>query len=391
MQKKYSIIDILFFILLIVFGLICLYEFIRFIIPLYSFIRAIFVFVILSWVYYAYKNKLKFSDASKINFKTISSIKKKRVLSARDENKVFNNENTEKKNYKLYLQTIFNFIMKNKDRIFYSSFVVMSIIILLSMIFDTWKIFWVALALFYITYIVLKTFGLELQLQVEKSESSSINMFKIFVVSLAFFYIVMKLIFDSFSVAQEERLLLYLVFLLTYIAAWFFMFFRYTFSFSWLLRPYNILSAWLVSFLVILLVVNNGIWEILKEKVIPEEKQEVTKTEEEISIPGIISNEANLWNNSEIEYEQVLVSDIYNIEAGISVWSLGQGVSDLQIILGNLQYFTWEVSWSFDDETKDALTDALITECDWPESTRGIFGPQAKECIDSLEITIPKK
>jgi hypothetical protein len=29
----------------------------------------------------------------------------------------------------------------------------------------------------------------------------------------------MKLIFDSFSVAQEERLLLYLVFLLTYIAA----------------------------------------------------------------------------------------------------------------------------------------------------------------------------
>jgi hypothetical protein len=113
---------------------------------------------------------------------------------------------------------------------------------------------------------------------------------------------------------------------------------------------------------------------------------------EQMDLPGIISDEAIIRQEGDtVEYEQVLVSSNYDIETGLALGSLGQGVSDLQTVLGNLQYFIGEVSGNFNEDTRQALTDALISECEWPESTRGIFGPQAKECIDNLEISIPKK
>ena len=64
-------------------------------------------------------------------------------------------------------------------------------------------------------------------------------------------------------------------------------------------------------------------------------------------------------------------------------------MTQLQYVLQILGYFTAEASGNFDEETRLALVEALKTECDWPDSTQGIFGPQAKECIDNLEITLP--
>lgn len=147
------------------------------------------------------------------------------------------------------------------------------------------------------------------------------------------------------------------------------------------------LSALLVFSLVWLLAYNNGLGDIIKEKIQTKPiKQEIT---EEIHLPWIISDEVQIVE--EIEYENNFVFNVYDIEGWLSLWSTGESVSDLQRVLGNLQYFIGEVSGNFDEDTRLALVDTLRWECDWPESTSWIFGPQAKECIDNLEISIIKQ
>lgn len=108
-----------------------------------------------------------------------------------------------------------------------------------------------------------------------------------------------------------------------------------------------------------------------------------------VILPQVVpsDNISDVVLDQEIQYETVLVGEQYNIETGIQLWSVGQSVELLQTVLWNLQYFLWEVNGEFGEDTRDALTVALQSECNWPETTRWIFGPQAKECIDSLEIS----
>jgi len=65
-------------------------------------------------------------------------------------------------------------------------------------------------------------------------------------------------------------------------------------------------------------------------------------------------------------------------------------VTNLKQVLASLEYYDGEINNLFDESLRTSLRSALIGECDWPESTTGIFGPQAKECIDNLEILIPQ-
>jgi len=109
-------------------------------------------------------------------------------------------------------------------------------------------------------------------------------------------------------------------------------------------------------------------------------------------VPWVISDEAYLdrLNNPESFVETVFVYELYTLSPGIQLWSITDGVTDLQEVLQVLEYYDWEVTGSFDENTQNALINTLRTECEWPESTRGIFGPQAKECIDNLEIPSPE-
>jgi len=105
-------------------------------------------------------------------------------------------------------------------------------------------------------------------------------------------------------------------------------------------------------------------------------------------IPGIISDEAYLEriNNPESFIQYTQVSELYDISPGIQLGSITDDVSELQEVLSVLEYFEGDISGNFEEDTQEALINTLKTECEWPESTRGIFWPQAKECIDNLEI-----
>ncbi|MCD5380627.1 hypothetical protein LR004_01760, partial [Candidatus Gracilibacteria bacterium] len=45
----------------------------------------------------------------------------------------------------------------------------------------------------------------------------------------------------------------------------------------------------------------------------------------------------------------------------------------------------------YDEQTKISLTNLLKTECDWPETTKGILGNRAMQCLYTLEIEIEKE
>jgi hypothetical protein len=373
MLKNYSKIDLTFLVFLFLFSLLGIYELIKLITPHYTFFRAVIVFFIVSWVYFWYKNWYKTPKLWN-TFKLITHWGEKLRSFSRQY----------KNTWEIFV-SVFEFIVKKKDYIVYISFIILTAIVLIWILFDISALFAWALGLFFIVYILMKLLGFTLTTKIQKSEIRDMNSMRLFLVSFAVFFIVMKLICDSFSLPEGERTGLYILFSFIYIIGWFLTFFRYNFSFTWLLRPYNVLSVVLVCFLVALLWYNNGLWEVLKEKFVP-----THIVQEDMNLPWIISDEVQIWDKQEIQYKQTLVSSVYNIEDWLSLWSSWESVVELQKVLGNLQYFIWEVSGSFDEETRVALRDTLIWECDWPESTSWIFGPQAKQCIDSLKISVPK-
>jgi hypothetical protein len=377
MFKKYSIIDVTFFIFTWIFVLLGIYELIMFIIPRYSFTRASALFIVSTLLYVWYKSNF---NAEKI----------KNIFQKKSPKKIELLENIDSKQFDLKAKI--DFIRKNRDYIAYSSFIAMCLIILISMFMDTGEIFKWSLVLFSWVFLILKLIGFKLKTQVRKSNLSSWNTVRFFLMSFALFFIVMKIICDNFDIVESERLVLYIGFSLVYLVGGFIIFFRYTLKFSWLFRPYNILSALLVLSLLWVLGYKNGLWDAIKEKYFPQEIPEEIVIVEDMDLPWIISDEVEISEEEVVaEYEKVLVSSVYDIQDGLTLGSVWQSVSDLQTVLGNLQYFIWEVSGNFDEDTRLALVDTLKWECAWPESTSGIFGPQAKECIDSLEISIIKQ
>ncbi len=109
--------------------------------------------------------------------------------------------------------------------------------------------------------------------------------------------------------------------------------------------------------------------EQIVENKLPE-KQEVLVKEKE---PEYIVSKKTIW-------------EIYEFTTRLEPGSRGEEVSRLQWFLQTKWYFAWEIDWDFDEETRVALRNTLMAECDWPESTQWVLGTQAGACINGLEI-----
>lgn len=88
------------------------------------------------------------------------------------------------------------------------------------------------------------------------------------------------------------------------------------------------------------------------------------------------------------EIQLVQVSELYDIPVGLSVWSSWDGVRLLQEVLELLWYQVEVQDQVFDESMRLTLVEVLQSECAWPDTTQGVFGPQAKACIDGLEIPL---
>lgn len=391
MLKKYSFIDILFFTLCAIFIGISLYELVYFIIPRYTYTRAIISFFVLMWAYVGYNFMMQSSISSQHEGLQSNT---KNDISVLD-----NNRNTPFYIIQICIEKIYSILKKYRDQVVYVSFICIAIGVMLSQIFDITIVFTYGVWLFLVIFIIAKFLWFSSNIHIIKSKIHSFNTLRFFFILFAIFFVVINYASDAFLVPEDDRLKIYIIASLIYCISGVILFFDVSRLSSWFsyfifqrfLRPYSVAMTILIVWLGWYLIMKNNLVSQIWQWV--EQFNQSDKIENQgIILPSIVSNEAVItnWdeNSQDIEYESILVSSRYEIQPGLAVWSEGESVVFLQTVLWNLQYFLWDVDGEFNEETRIALVDALRSECDWPDTTRGIFWPQAKECIDNLEISI---
>ncbi len=106
-------------------------------------------------------------------------------------------------------------------------------------------------------------------------------------------------------------------------------------------------------------------------------------------ISGNITKENTASSLSLQKNFNVQVKDIYTLTPFTKYWSDFFNILQLQRVLNKLGYYSWVADGTFNFETKLAIYNTLVSECNWPKaSTKWVFWPKAKECIDNLYISV---
>ena len=358
-MKKFTLLDIIFLSFAAIFAALSIYEFVRFIIPHYSFLRAIIIFICISFWYYL--------------FKTWGNIE---LLQKWWENNFRKYKNSTNK-----LQHIQS-LVKYKEMIAYWAFIVLFVAIIISMLLDSNILLSWAVWIFFILYFFLKLFGFKLQLNLKKSDLGDVNALRFFLITFALFIVSITLMFNSFGIQWVEEMVWYIILSGIYILSGIILFFSFNGRKKSIFSVYNILSVGLVSILLLILIYQRVLVPYLEQQ----DKKTATMIEETTYIASPLIEEDTASKNI---YETKIIGDIYDITPGLLVGSQGKDVSDLQKVLLSLEYYREDITGQYDENTRVALSSALIQECKW-ETAQWIFGPQAKECIENLEILIPQ-
>ncbi len=383
MLKKYSPIDILFFAFCVVFIALSAYEIVQFLIPLYTYARAMGVFILAFIMYFWYT--IVSRPVAKNQWQESSDLPRKLRNSSDN----------------FMIQSITSLYVYSKNHtqtLVYGAFILVAIVIHLWQIIDITVLTVYMILAFAALYLYAKILWFKLPMRVNKSSLRAYNTLRFFIILYAVFFVVVNYLLDAFLVPETDKMPIYLWASLAYLLSGYVIFFNYrslVSAIKWFLaqkflRPYPIAMGILILWLTGYLITKNNLIEQIEQWVeLAAETQEETAG---IVLPGIVSWEpvpevTEPIEQENIEYETVSVGSAYNIETGLTLGSQWQSVVQLQTVLWNLQYFLWEVNGDFGEDTQQALIDALQTECAWPDTTRGIFGPLAKECIDGLLIS----
>ena len=98
----------------------------------------------------------------------------------------------------------------------------------------------------------------------------------------------------------------------------------------------------------------------------------------------IVKESLSLWKNFDKQ-----VKDVYALSPFTKYGSDFFNVIQLQKVLTKLWYYNGISDGTFTFETKLAIYKVLVNECGWPKaSTKWVFWPKAKACIDELYISV---
>lgn len=374
-MKKHTFIDYLFFWALWLFLCISVYEILEFLQPYYNFVFVSFFFILISLSYFIFKR-----GGSEFLYgnKSIDAIR--REIS----------ENS-------FIQSQYQILQAYNNHIVYWGFIGTMVFVIISILFDRDFLLPAAVVLFFIIFSIAKFAGFQLHYSLpQKSSLSSGNAVRFFLITFGVFIVILTHVFNSFWVSDSETWFLYLLLWCAYVFMWGAMFFQWNMKIPKILSTYSILSMSCISILVWVLLFQNGFFQsenIIQDQEIGWSEDFLARESEQIPEQELLQQQQeeaieNISEENEILFETFQVAQEYTLEPGIQLWSFGENVQNLQTVLGKLQYYTWEISGEFDEATRVALSNALKWECSWPESTRWIFGPQAKACIDNLNISV---
>jgi len=399
-MKNLNIVDKVFLGLGAFFSVLSIYELIKFLIPLYTYPRALLSFFVLAFAYLTYRNWLTVKGIYQehLSQKTLRvPLKIKALWSGKMKNNSEKNiisqqshsDTARIKNINIALSYIVSWVSTVKNNIQligYGLFILTFIWTVASILSSNGTYMPYICAVFFVLYIVIKFFGFSLDYEIQKSKLRNGNSFRFFLIVFAVYIISLSSILDVFSVEDELKNTYYLSASAIYLALGYAIFFFRWFSFYKRFSLYNLLSLILIACLVSLLVF----------KYYPRQEQEEIQdgwntsdtAQEQFDLENIIA-EPIISDEVILQTESVLISSQYDIADGLRVWSQWEEVEKLQDVLTSLSFYTGSLSGQFDETTRVWLRNALIASCDWPESTQWIFGPLAKECIDNLEILVP--
>lgn len=380
-MKTDKILDYIFIAIAGIVWLLWVVELWKLLLPYYSYPVVLILFIPFALYYFWKKQWISWRDILIL----IQGMNNKRRISAKLPEQTFEKISSIKRSIdriKAVLPTIV-----------YSGVIVVFVTLYTSLFVDLWNTFAIVVIIFFVIYFIAKLLGFSPLLQIQKVSMRRTNALRFFLIIFALFVIALSHLLSEFWIGGDQKRDLIIFSSAIYIIVGGLLFFHISIPKVKVFTLYNLLSVLLISSLVLLLVYqnfqknggeNDGIDSDTNKLAIVDNGND----EEPDNIEAIISDEANITPISGA-LEPRLVSQVYAIESGLSVWSEWGDVINLQQTLEQLSYYTGAIDWVFDEDTRLALRNTLMGECEWPESTRWIFGPQAKQCIDNLEILIP--
>lgn len=278
---------------------------------------------------------------------------------------------TVSKYFEAYLET-------QRDWI-YLSFSIVSNLVALSFAFQKTTLLPWFLGLFLAFFLFSKIHGQTLDYTIKQSQVTDMHMWRLFLLSFALYIVALSKMFSLALFDPETQKQYYILASFVYIFAGLILFF------DW--KKYIQIQKWSHKHIIQALILGGSILCILFFYWYEAEDNSTTA-----EVPPPVTNIPNETPEEEIipaPLETKKVKEVYDIVVGLTLGSQGTSVENLQSVLKKLSYYSAEISGSFDETTKLALKQALIEKCAWPQSTQGIFGNQAKACIDELDIVFP--
>lgn len=360
LNKPQAIFDVIYKYILYVAWLIVVYEIFT---HLYTFSRAIWIFGIITalYCYQKYKN-----------------IKSPHITT-----------------WIIFAKKIFSYIKSNREMLFGLGFVLYFFIFMVWFWFNTDDLLIQYSLFFFLIYIVYKLVGWKLDYEVRKQEFFSMTFAQILIIFSAVAYAALFRITDIFWIwVYKMQITLAVIIagcvLLSYVFSNLFttLASRRTkvkikkYFYGLLLDNMRLILTGIIFLGVGLWILyNNGLLDFSKHYVFNGKSVEVVEEIEKEKQPELPRVEVP------VETETFIIGDRYSFAGGIAQGSVNDEVLILKQYLRDLDYYSGDYDRVFNAELKQSLTDALIENCGWPETTRWILGPQAIDCIESLEIT----
>lgn len=291
-----------------------------------------------------------------------------------------------------FISSAFILIKKNKEKIFNFWLIFYFFIFVISFLFDTWKTFEYTTFVFLSIYILLTFCWYSFNFIVKKINPFSLDFFNVFVFFWSILYIFIHKLINIYWLSTYNSLITFSIYFIVFIS--FILLFSEKKRLKTILvsNTYNILSFIFILILIWVILFKN--WT-LKLNESSETLWNNSENEEILINTWILSNDGNNIIEDEIVKEEIKeeivienkkISDIFEFKTYLNLWHEWEDVKMLQDLLQSMWYYNFEITWKYDGETKKAVKDMLINECDWPETTLWVFWVQAMECFNNLEI-----
>ncbi len=118
-------------------------------------------------------------------------------------------------------------------------------------------------------------------------------------------------------------------------------------------------------------------------------KVENKKSDEEILEEKLkkLADEVNAKNKTffekkDLEEENFQAKNIFKKDLYPWTINMEEEIKNLQIFLEKWWFFNWEINGIYNENLKKSLKKYLIKKCDWPETTKWYFWPEARKCLN---------